>query len=150
MSNEVETLKDEWEHFTVTFSLHYPLDNENEFMRINGDTDKLGNWNKGKGPLKMEVGNERIWLTGEKVKPWEMQRVRWSNVPDSGSKMPDKLIYKYSLYNQKEETIWEREPSRELKILDPKDYMEYKSGEMMKGENKAISNKGLLEWHNVN
>jgi hypothetical protein len=33
-------------------------------MRINGDLFKLGFWNKGDGPLKMEKGAERVWLTG--------------------------------------------------------------------------------------
>lgn len=46
-SDELEPLVDEWEHFTVTFSLYYPARNENELMRINGATDKLGDWNKG-------------------------------------------------------------------------------------------------------
>ena len=75
-SKEFE-LEDEWEHFTVTFSLYYPLNSKNEFMRINGGTDKLGDWNKGEGPLAMTLGKERVWLTGEKVEPWEMARVRW-------------------------------------------------------------------------
>jgi hypothetical protein len=46
-------------------------DEVNEYMRINGDHEKLGNWNKGKGPIKMEKGEEIVWLTGMKVKPWE-------------------------------------------------------------------------------
>jgi hypothetical protein len=39
-------------------------------MRISGDTAKLGNWNKGTGPIDMQTGAEVTWLTGEKVRPW--------------------------------------------------------------------------------
>ena len=34
-------------------------------MRINGDPEELGLWNKGLGPLKMnEAKDEIVWLTG--------------------------------------------------------------------------------------
>lgn len=46
-------------------------------MRINGETDKLGNWLV-KGAIDMQKGSEVIWLTGEKVKPWVMTNVRFS------------------------------------------------------------------------
>jgi hypothetical protein len=62
---------DDWEHFTVSFSIYYPAQQDSEVMRINGDTEKLGNWNKGKGSLVMDKGCERVWLTGEKVRPWQ-------------------------------------------------------------------------------
>ena len=39
-------------------------------MRINGDTHELGLWNKRDGPIKMLTGDEIVWLTGEKVRPW--------------------------------------------------------------------------------
>ena len=40
-------------------------------MRINGDTENLGSWNKGVGPILMEKGDPREWLTGQTVRPWE-------------------------------------------------------------------------------
>ena len=89
-------------------------------MRINGDTNRLGNWNKGSGPLFMEKGKERVWLTGEKIKPWE-KHIRFSQLdfPDSNFR----LVYKYSLNNSiKDQIIWEREPSRYLIIVDPNEY----------------------------
>lgn len=52
------SLDDEWERFTVTFSIFYPT-KEDEFMRINGDIEKLGIWNKGEGPIAMKLGKER-------------------------------------------------------------------------------------------
>ena len=91
-------------------------------MRINGDTTKLGNWNKGEGPLVMDKGAPRQWLTGEKVSPWEMAKVRFGH-----SYMPHRLIYKYSLWSEKEDyIIWEREPSRVLQILNPSEYGQLK------------------------
>ena len=64
------TLVDEWERYTVKFSIYYPL-KPNEVMRINGDLPELGGWNKGEGPVNMTQGQEVIWLTGAKVRPWE-------------------------------------------------------------------------------
>jgi len=47
------------------FSIYYPLKDEvNEYMRINGDLEKLGLWNKGTGPVRMSKGKEITWLTG--------------------------------------------------------------------------------------
>jgi hypothetical protein len=56
-------LEDEWERFTVTFSIYYPI-KDDEYMRINGSIEKLGLWNKGEGPVAMTQGEERAWLTG--------------------------------------------------------------------------------------
>jgi hypothetical protein len=130
-------LTDEWEHFTVTFSIYYPGQSDLEVMRINGDTTKLGNWNKGEGPLVMGRGSPRQWLTGEEVSPWEMPKVRFAH-----SYMPHRLIYKYSLWNEKEDyIIWEREPSRVLQILDPSEYEKFKKF----GQLQTSSD---LEWRN--
>ena len=89
-------------------------------MRINGDTNRLGNWNKGTGPLLMQKGKERVWLTGEKIKPWELT-IRFSQLdfPDDNFR----LVYKYSLCDVvKDQIVWEREPSRYLLIVDPSLY----------------------------
>ena len=63
-------LFDQFEKYTVNFSVHYPLD-DGEHMNINGETDQLGDWHNGKGPLEMQISKEEVvWLTGEKVHPW--------------------------------------------------------------------------------
>lgn len=65
------SIYDQFDRYTVNFSMHYPME-DCEFMRINGDPPELGLWNKLEGPLKMQrARNEVVWLTGEKVKPWE-------------------------------------------------------------------------------
>jgi len=46
-------------------------------MRINGGTERLGEWNKGTGPVRMPIGAPRRWLTGELVQPWELKKVRY-------------------------------------------------------------------------
>lgn len=80
-------------------------------MRINGDIPELGTWNKLTGPIRMKKGNEITWLTGEKVRPWEL-KLRHSTV-----KTPRRVVYKYSIRNDAEDyTIWEREPSRVIDI----------------------------------
>lgn len=108
-------LIDEWEHFTVNFSIYYPGQSADEVMRINGDTHKLGFWNKGEGALVMSRGNPRIWLTGATVEPWEFANVRFS--PQTLPTPPRCLTYKYSLWNEKEDyVVWEREPSRYMDL----------------------------------
>lgn len=116
--NDSKRLEDEWEHFTVTFSIFYPVINLNETMRINGDSNKLGGWNKGTGPVQMVRGKPRRWLTGETVTPWELANVRFTH-----KTMPSRMVYKYSIVNSRTgDVVWEREPSRFLKIVDPSQY----------------------------
>ena len=97
-SGTLQPIQDEWEHFTVTFSIYLPLTGDDptaQYLRINGGTPRLGEWNKGEGPIVMVIGPSRKWLTGEYVKPWEHARVRFSH-----SMMPERLIYKYSIYDR--------------------------------------------------
>ena len=110
-------LRDHFERYTVNFSIHYPL-KEGEFMRINGDPEIMGFWNKGTGPKKMAVAQkEVVWLTGEKVHPWEFPVMFRQN------EIPNRIIYKYSIRNEKKDTyVWEREPSRVLEVPDPNEY----------------------------
>ena len=118
MSNKhFNWLDDEWERFTVCFSMYFPT-KTNEYMRINGDLPELGAWNKGDGPVRMKYGEERIWLTGQKVKPWEfLLKVK-------SSTFTGRLVYKYSIMNDSSQyTIWEREPSRMLVSQNPSDYI---------------------------
>jgi len=57
-------LNDVFDRYTVNFSIYFPLQ-PNEYMKINGDPEELGFWQKGKGPLCMqEAKQEVVWLTG--------------------------------------------------------------------------------------
>ena len=48
---------DNWNSYDITFSIYYPLkDEKNEYMRINGNLEVLGSWNKGEGPVRMKQG----------------------------------------------------------------------------------------------
>ena len=118
-------------------------------MRINGGTEKLGDWNKGKGAIRMPIGASRRWLTGEYVQPWELKKVRYSH-----SQMPERLVYKYSIYDcTLEQAIWEREPSRELRILPPEGYRAYKEDMQLTlgpGGASGRTQEEVLEWRNVN
>jgi hypothetical protein len=102
----------------VTFSIYFPGLSSKEVMRINGDSPKLGSWNKGTGPVLMTLGKPRKWLTGETVVPWELPRVRFTH-----KTMPPRMVYKYSILDiVSEDVVWEREPSRFLEIVDPSKY----------------------------
>lgn len=126
------SLLDQFDRYTVNFSMHYPVE-DCEYMRINGDPEELGFWNKGDGPLKMaRARQEVVWLTGEKVRPWEFPVTFKQGV------CPRKIIYKYSVHNTKKNTnVWEREPSRVLDLQDPNNY---------RGE---LGKAGSNVWRNV-
>ena len=72
-------------------------------------------------------------MTGEFVRPW---------IYDVTYRMKDlqrKIKYKYSIYDEsKQHTVWEREPSRMLRIRDPNSY---------RGE---LGKQGSNVWPNVN
>ena len=46
-------LQEKWMEYSVNFSIYYPLDEQLEVMRINGEGKELGAWNKGLGPQNM-------------------------------------------------------------------------------------------------
>jgi hypothetical protein len=49
-----------WEHFYITFSIFYPLSNENEYMQIIGHPQPLGQWFKDGGqPVKMTLSKPK-------------------------------------------------------------------------------------------
>lgn len=53
-NNDSEDLEltDLFDRYTVNFTMYFPV-KDAEYMRINGDPDELGFWNKGDGPLPM-------------------------------------------------------------------------------------------------
>ena len=68
--NQQLCLRDQFDRYTVNFTLYYPL-KPNEYMRINGDPVELGSWNKLTGPIIMGQSTQAVkWLTGEMVNPW--------------------------------------------------------------------------------
>ena len=62
--------------------------------------------------------------------------------------MPQRLIYKYSLYNLSDKTtLWEREPSRMLEICDPDGYSLYKHNQVL---SKSLGyREEPFQWRNV-
>lgn len=65
----------------------------------------------------MTLGDERAWLTGQRVSAWEYKmRINQTT-------FNQKIVYKYSIRNDdKDTTLWEREPSREFIVQDPSQY----------------------------
>ena len=102
-------------------------------MRINGDIADMGNWNKGDGPKSMIKSDTEIkWLTGTTVRPWVF------SVRQRQSDLKMLITYKYSIYCQeKDQSVWEREPSRYVNIQKPEEY----SGE--------LGQQGSSRWPNV-
>lgn len=77
---------------------------------------------------------EVVWLTGMKVRPWE-----WF-VTFNQIVCPKHICYKYSVRNDtKDDTVWEREPSRYVNIQDPEKVV-YRGELGLQGDN---------QWKNV-
>ena len=77
---------------------------------------------------------EIVWLTGMKVKPWE------HFVTFDQMECPKHICYKYSIRNDKKDnTVWEREPSRYIIIQNPEE-TPYTG---------QLGNQGSNQWKNV-
>mmetsp|Transcript_14764 Transcript_14764/g.14361 ORF Transcript_14764/g.14361 Transcript_14764/m.14361 type:complete len:297 (-) Transcript_14764:36-926(-) len=128
--------------------MYYPTKNAKEVMRINGGVEKLGNWNKAGGPIKMDVGQERVWLTGQKVSPWDFVMTH------SMADIPEKIEYKYSIINDEDVyAIWEREPSREIRVQDPSTYkgeLGFLGNSMQMNVNEVFVVNGLIDKADAN
>lgn len=93
----------------------------------------MGSWNKGDGPVTMHRGKEIAWLTGARVRPWEF------NLRQKQTDLKRRITYKYSIRNEDKDTsVWEREPSRYVDIQEPHEY---------KGQ---LGLQGSSRWPNVN
>ena len=115
--NKNEIVLDEiWERFKIHFLIYYPLP-ENTIMRINGDTDEMGHWNL-YGPKNMNLTKEDVLLpNGGYGKAWEFEVTAPITMTSLG--------YKYTIYNSKTDiAIWEREPTRILKLPENSNYEE--------------------------
>ncbi len=101
----------------MNFSIYFPI-KSNEIMRINGDIQEMGNWNKGEGPRPMSVSDTEVkWLTGSRVRPWVF------TVRQRQNELKTLITYKYSIYcREKDYNVSEREPSRYVNIQIPEDY----------------------------
>lgn len=47
-------LNDDWEQFTVKFSINYAMSIEDCNLMISGSRDELGCWNEGTGPQPLD------------------------------------------------------------------------------------------------
>lgn len=96
--------------YSVNFKMDHSL-TASEQMKINGDTEQLGSWHEGNGPQSMDKSEKKL----SQKHVWFKQGKGWDS--------PTEISYKYQIRNDNENTtFWEREPSRILSILDPKDY----------------------------
>lgn len=89
-----------------------------------------------------------MWLTGEKVRPWVFPVMFRQN------EIPNRIIYKYSIRNDKKDTfVWEREPSRVLEVPDPNEYkgqLGIAGSDMWRNVDKAFIVNGHVEKADAN
>lgn len=110
-----------WEHFVITFSIYYPLTNDNEYMQIIGKPTALGGWFKDNGvPVKMTLTEPKT-LGVISGRFWECKALFPVNDLESFD-----FDYRYSTYNpiksminfnDLDSAVWEREPNRKLTII---------------------------------
>lgn len=116
---------DDWEQFTIKFSVNYDLDNDFYNLRINGSREELGNWSEGTGPIVMDRCESPRWFQpnkyGQMVRPWEVFIRLKNDLSDNNCSFK----YNYSIRRESlndESSEWEREPARSLTILKPQGY----------------------------
>jgi hypothetical protein len=100
-------IQDQWEHFTISFSIHDPLEedliSQGDFMRIIGSTPKMGSNNQKEmestPPIKMTRTPWPVsWMNdkfGRPVRPWQI------NILFSMGELelPNEIHYSYSKSN---------------------------------------------------
>lgn len=128
-------LRDQWEQFTIRFSVFAPMnmtvsadgaspEGSKEYMRIIGSAAELTRSGTiESGPRRMKKSRKKFrWLFdkyGQEMCPWECQvKLKASDLLDT-----HELIYSYSKSDQtQKDYIYEREPSRIIKFQPPETY----------------------------
>ena len=118
-------LQDEWEHFTMKFSVNYNFDDDYYNLRVNGSREELGKWKEGSGPVKMDRCENARWFMpakfGVKLKPWEVFIRLKNDLSDTNNSIRYNYSVKKDTWND-ECWEWEREPARTVKFLRPQMY----------------------------
>merc|ERR1712113_536814 len=108
-------------------------------MNIDGVTERL----RGQSSIQMQSTESQKWPANDAQQTWELPKVRYSQ-----SVALDKLSYKYSVRDDdREETIWESNPVRELKILPSELYKTFKT--QARRDGALLSMADQLEWQNM-
>ena len=130
-SVKICSIEDDWEQFKVRFTIFDPIEenllNDGEYMRIVGNTPKMGSANAGEmettPPIRMSRTQKPVmWLIdkyGVFVRPWEIVISFQMGELD----LPSNITYNYSKSNQAEtQIVQERQPSRAMTINKPEEY----------------------------
>lgn len=130
-------IHDEWETLKVRFTVFHPHIQPNQTLRLTGNAEELGNWDK-VNPIQLKpvFGHYHGWDSqkyGEDVLPYEVTVTFKNRVTDATSLKPLAFNYSYSLWGGvRNEVEWERDPPRRLEVLNSDTY------------------KGELGLHNTN
>lgn len=124
-SKDVE-LFDEWEQFSIRFSIFYPIQNDQtEYLVIQGSLEELGS---GKKPIKMlrrPNMKSSDWLSskyGQEIRPWECL-VHFNSAGETIKEFPATITYKYFKQDDsKHRKIGERVAHRKIEIRKPENY----------------------------
>ena len=106
-----------WNHFKITFNIHYTPPNKDTYMQISGSPKSLTKWQYGNtNPIKMDLDNNKQL----KAKDGNIIKGFWTKTIIM--KMDDmsnfNFEYRYSLFDEfKKSAMWEREPNRQLHIF---------------------------------
>ena len=120
-------IHDEWETLKVRFTVFHPHVQPNQTLRLTGNTEELGNWDK-VNPIQLKpvFGHYYGWDSqkyGEDVLPYEVTVTFKNQAAEATSLKPLSFNYSYSLWGGvRNEVEWERDPPRRLEVLNSDTY----------------------------
>ena len=105
-----------WNHFKLTFNIHYKITDPNSEMRIVGSPDSLSNWEGDSEKSVIMKWDENKELIG---KDGNINKGFWTvtTIMKNDDKNNFNFDYRYIIFNKKTKTsIWERDPNRHLEL----------------------------------
>lgn len=128
-----------WNHFKLTFNIHYKITKSYSEMRIVGSPDALSNWEGDSDRsviMKWEENKKLIGKDGNINKGfWTVTVLMKNDDPKNFN-----FDYRYIIFNTKTKSaMWERDPNRHLEL-----FTNINSINLENSDNNDIQNKFLL------
>ena len=131
-----------WNHFKLTFNIHYKIIEPNSEMRIVGSLDYLSNWEGDSDKSVIMEWDENKELIG---KDGNINKGFWTITIIMKNEEKNYIFdYRYIIFNKKTKTsIWERDPNRHLELI-------LNSENLEKNSSKLLLTNSYLEIIDIN
>ena len=106
-----------WNHFKLTFNIHYKIIDKFSEMRIVGSPDALSNWEGDSDKSVIMKWDEKKQLIG---KDGNICKGFWTVtvIMKNGDQKNYNFDYRYIIFNKKTRSgMWERDPNRHLELI---------------------------------